>query len=418
MLYRLWAAVVFVWGCAAPDGRTGGGGAGGTGGSAGSGGTGGGASPGGDAGAGRSDGSGGPMDAGSGGGGSSGGAGGSGGSAGSGGGGGGPITDGGNGDFSVSFPDGGATCGQMTTPVPFSPKTPDVIIAFDVSGSMGQPFGSGGSRYTTERDLLTPLVTMFQDKIRWGYEEFPMKNCGQPCPDKLCMPFKSCADKVLVEPAFKNAAMVNRYIEGKVLCGSGGPNTPTRGALRQIRDFYASFKDGVTERFVLLSTDGEPNICGNPDCGLVIEEVKGLLAAGVKTLVLGVSEEVQASSCLNQAAQAGGAPRPGGPPYFYPGNSPAALEMYLRQIITGIAKPSCSIDLTSTPPDPTRVAVFFDTAQIPWDPTHTNGWDYAPGTKDKILIYGSHCAKLEGFMVSDIHVEYGCPPCGGTVSCN
>ncbi len=411
--------------CAAPDGRTSGPtGTGGVGGS-GTGGVAGQAGGGGGAGGAGTGGSGTDGGLGSGGGAGTGGAGG-----GAGGRGGGSEVDagapgdapGGRSDLVVQPWDGGASCGMTTTTIGYSPKTPDVIIAFDVSGSTSKGFGTG-TRYTTARDALTPLVTMYQDRIRWGYEEFPMRPCqGKACPDKLCSQFPgdqgSCADVVTVTPEINNATMVNKYINNMVnpFCG-GGYGTPTRGAMRFVHDFYKALKDGIAERYVLLSTDGEPTTCGQGDCELVVQEIKALLTSGIKTIVLGVSEEVGGSACLDRLAQAGGAPRPGGPPHFYPGKDPSLLKMYMEQIVTGLAKPSCSIDLTSTPPDPSRVAVFFDTNQIPWDPTHTDGWDYAPGSMTKILIYGSHCTKLQAFMVKDIAVRYGCPPCGGTVSC-
>ncbi len=338
-----------------------------------------------------------------------------------GGGGGGGIRDGGapGPDGAVSFEVGSMTCGEMTTAIPFSPKTPDVVIAFDVSGSMSNSFGTG-TRYTTERDIMVPLVNTYQDRIRWGYEEFPRKNCfgsGGACPDKLCATI-GCAGAVVVQPAFMNAAMVNAHVENKVnpSCG-GGAGTPTPGALRLIREFYAGFVDGIKERYVLLSTDGEPNQCNGDECNKSVAEITAMLNQGVKTIVLGVSQDVGASSCLNRMAMAGGVPRPGGPPHYYAGSDPASLKKYLEEIVTGIAKPSCKIDLTSPPPDATKVGVFFDKKQIPWDPARKNGWDYAPGSTTQIIIYGSYCTSLETFAVKDLGVLYGCPPCGGTVGC-
>ncbi len=60
-------------------------------------------------------------------------------------------------------------------------------------------------------------------------------------------------------------------------------------------------------------------------------------------------------------------------------------------------------------------------AQVPRDETRKNGWDFVAGgagPMTRIQIFGSYCTKLEGFGVKDIGVRYGCPPCGGTVSCD
>jgi hypothetical protein len=215
----------------------------------------------------------------------------------------------------------------MTTPIPYSPKTPDVVIAFDQSGSMKQAFGSG-TRFSAVRAALKPLVSRYQDRVRWGYEEFPSDGDGTGC----------AASLVCVSPALMNAAAVNAAIDGAgpncpagpapppppptcpagyTLMGNqccmssgfgtscmglpgapGGGGTPTPVGLRHVRDFYSSFMDGIKERYVLLSTDGEPNcgVSGAGDitkiCSEAVDQIKMLLADGVKTIVLGVSEEV------------------------------------------------------------------------------------------------------------------------------
>ncbi len=416
-------------GCAA-DGRSdkgGGGASGGAGGGRagnGGGGAGGGGAGGGGAGSGGSGGSefrDGGSQTGGGDGGGSGGRSGAGGSAGS------------SGVDASAFTPDGKTCGEQTTPLAVSPRTPDVIIVFDDSSSMNQSF-EGGTRYTTERDLLKPLVSQYERQIRWGFEKYPVKQG---------ITMGCCAGAVCVSPGLNQAMAVNTAIDRNSaacndvvqgVCPSGCvkacPNcgescfigTPTAPALRNANDFYANLKDGIAERYVLLSTDGEPN-CVDPAlstdaCQQSVAQVMALAKNGVKTIVLGISNEVANSQCLDALAQAGGAPRPGGPPFYYPANSKALLEMYLREIIGGIAKPTCFIDLTSSPPDPTKVAVFFDMKQVPYDPTRMNGWDYdPPGSAMRIRLFGSACTQVESFQVKELGVVFGCPPCGGTVSC-
>ncbi len=329
----------------------------------------------------------------------------------------------------VGLEDGGRTCGELTTNIPYVPKTPDVVIAFDRSKSMDRAFGTG-TRYATERDLLKPLVTMYQDRIRWGFEEFPSKGAAE---SGACY-----AGRVCVTPAPMNAAAVNAAIDTPTCVASARPppkstiyaGTPTPDALRNAREFYRALTDGIKDRYVLLSTDGEP-VCsldgGGPGwgemgtarfCDEAVAEVKMLLADGVRTVVLGVSEEVAASACLERLAVAGGAPNPAAPPSFYRAADPASLEKYLGEIVRGIAKLSCFVDLTMSPPDAAKVALFFDRTQVPWDPSRKDGWEYDPANPLRILIYGSYCAKLEGSDVKEIAVRYGCPPCRGTVGCD
>jgi len=335
---------------------------------------------------------------------------------------GGLIIDGGVPEGSVSLPDGSKTCGEQRSPIGYSPKTPDVVIAFDSSGSMiTNRFPQGGTetRLAVEQRVLRDVVQRYQDRIRFGYEEFPINGAAEQCRpggDTNC-----CASRVAVSPDLMNFTKVDTAMKpcgGAPSCSTSRIGTPTPDSLRVCREFYGTLNDGIAERFVLLSTDGEPTCvpAGTPGadaCSAAEEQVKALAAAGIKTVVLGVSEEVAASNCLNRLALAGGVPRPGGPPHFYPGSDPAQLATYLDQIVTGIAKPSCLLDLTSAPPDPLKVAVYFDNKEVPWDPTHMNGWDYDAGSKTRVIIYGSYCTNLQGFLVKEIAVVYGCPPCTG-----
>ncbi len=409
--------------CGSPEGR--GGGTGGVGATGGVGGGGAGAGTGGSAGIGgnggqAAGGSGGAAVGGAGGAPIGGGGAGSGGGGGAGGSGSGPDA-GSPSDASGLFEVPTKTCGEQTTPLPYATKTPDVIIAFDRSSSMRDDFGGMGTRYTVERDILVPLVTMYEFLIRWGYEEFPIKGT---CPGGL----KCCGDAVSVDPAFMNAAAVNAKIN-TALEGSA-IQTATPLALKYIREFYAGFKDGIKDRYVLLSTDGEPNCslageqaglmcvagtCTGP-CYEAENEIKMMAGMGIKTIVLGLA--TGNSNCLNMLAMAGGAVRPGGPPHFYPAGDPGSLRMHLEAIVGGIARPSCIIDLNSPPPNPDLVAVFLDGGQVPRDPTKMNGWEYSSPSMKQITVYGSYCRKVESFAVRQIGVQYGCPPCGGTVSCD
>jgi hypothetical protein len=296
----------------------------------------------------------------------------------------------------------GPVCGRQTTPLEFTPVVPDVLIVFDKSGSMSQRFGTG-TRLTTERDLLAPLVTEYQDRVRWGFQEFPLNTAAMACPAGM----SCCAGPVAVGIAPMNGMAVANAISPR-LGSESRINTPTPHALKLAREYYAGLNDGISERYVLLSTDGEPNCPSSPPaCDASEQEVKGLLAAGVKTFVLGVSEEVGASQCLDRLARAGGAPRKMGPPFYFPAKDPALLKEYLNEIIGQIAKPSCRLRLNAAPPDPKNVALYFDGVEVPRDPNHMNGWDY-DGTM-QIVLYGSPCSRVEAAMVKNIQILFGCP---------
>jgi hypothetical protein len=299
-------------------------------------------------------------------------------------------------------------CGRQLSPVGFAPKTPNVIIAFDRSGSMHQPFGNG-TRYTVERDILKQLVTDFQSKIRFGFEAFPIDTNSSPC----SMVGNCCASPVLVPPALNNAPAIHMALEA---AGFGSASqTPTALALRACNDFYKTFNDGIKERYVLLSTDGQPN-ASLTSCSAdsrtaeneAVSEVASLLSAGIKTFVLGVSDQ-SFGQALESMARAGGAPRDGGPPSYYPAATPDQLKTQLGSIIGGVAMPSCTIDLTSMPADPKLVAVYFDGVQIPNSPSRTEGWEYQ-NNNTQIVIYGSYCQRVLNRQVMNLEILFGCAP--------
>jgi hypothetical protein len=118
-----------------------------------------------------------------------------------------------------------------------------------------------------------------------------------------------------------------------------------------------------------------------------------LLAAGVRTIVLGIGSEVAprpagtgtledsteaAVTCLSELARRGGTARVDGPPHYYVATQPEALERNLREIFGGTVPRPCSYVLSDMPADRNQVQVLFDGKQIPR--SRRDGWDFDPPT--------------------------------------
>lgn len=305
-------------------------------------------------------------------------------------------------DGGVSGVGTGPICADLKTPLNFDTKIPSVIIAFDKSGSMTTRFGTG-TRLSTELDVLEPLVLSLQDRIRWGFIEFPMNGSGTTCTSGCC------ADKVQVGVAPMNGAAVVDAMGGRPMGFDIRIGTPTGMALQTVADYFAMLPNDGSERFVLLSTDGEPTCPGADACETAVQNVAKLAASGVKTIVLGIGQDFnQSTSCLDRLANAGGVLRPGGPPNYYAASEPATLEKYLGEITMNLARPSCTLTLAGAPPDPKKVAVFLDDREIPWDPKHVNGWDYEG--QSEVRLFGQACTDLQAMSAKSIRVLQGCPP--------
>lgn len=297
----------------------------------------------------------------------------------------------------------------------FHSQAPDVIVALDRAGSTLRRFGTS-TRLQTETMILRDLVRRFEGRLRWGYLEFPVNAAERPCGGGL----PCCADRVSVEPTLNNFAAFDRALTGCVgqaICSEIRVNTPTGDALRNAREYYAGLNDGIQERYVLLVADGAPNCAPTPDpCGAAEDETRRLRGAGVKTVVLGISEDPATDACLGRLALAGGAPRPNGPPYHYVGSDPDQLRLQLEQLTTTLATPSCRLHLQDRPSDPARVAVFFDRGELPRDPTHGEGWDWDGPPGARLAFFGAACARLQRMQVARIDVRAGCSPCDRAAS--
>jgi hypothetical protein len=318
---------------------------------------------------------------------------------------------------------------------------PDLFIVFDKSGSMDLPApGGGGSLWQVMTQALNSVVMNLQDRIRFGLQLFPSPN--------------SCDTvDVTVPLAGNNAAAIAAAIAAVLPDGA----TPTTSAIQKAQGYLAGVP-GPNPKYLLLATDGLPN-CGMPgpntpctcqaplipdpvnanaccfpppfpcpnfipipcipdeaDAPAAIGAVMAAAGAGIKTFVIGIANGgggTGAEMTLDGLAQAGGVPRAGGPPFYYPANSGAELEAALAAIGGQIA--SCTFQLATPPPDPTNIRILLNGVEIPRDPTRMNGWELdgpdAMGNYS-ITFYGGACNTIQTSTMVDVQAILGCPPIG------
>lgn len=328
------------------------------------------------------------------------------------------------------FWDGGGPqiCAHATVPLVVNPRDVDMLVLFDRSGSMSRAFGSS-TRFDVERTLLEEILSAYQGRIRFGFQPFPSRG---GCADGS--PARCCTDAPSVPVAFMSAAAISAAIAAAAPVDG---NTPTAQALHLAGQFYATLRDGVKDRYVLLSTDGQPSCLDDGRLGAdVIEsgvrtrgpcldalaQVHALVAQGVKVIVLGIGSDLTlgeqgAPSCLQELAKAGGAARLE-PPAFYSIANPKDFETALQQIFGAVTRPSCTMSIRAAAPDADNVSVFLDQQQIPFDSKHKEGWDWLPQQRGVALqIFGNACSRLERFLVQRVDIFYGCPPCDTPGSC-
>jgi len=303
----------------------------------------------------------------------------------------------------------------------------DVLILFDRSESMLTEF-STGTRYSTVADLLGELVDLYQDKLRFGFQAFPLADgCGADHSAGCC------AGPPSVPVALGSGTDIRAAIAA---AQPPRGSTPTAEALRRARQYFAGLNDGIPDRYVLLATDGRPScdatgrlaeadVLGTDGvriagaCHDALLEVDQLVAAGVQVIVLGVGSNFLDApggqpACLEELARRGRGPlvRPEDSPWYYSGIDREGLEEALQKIFGGAIHPPCTLVLDAAPPDPEQVAVYLDGRQVPRNRNY--GWDYvSPDDTRELHFYGDYCRRIHRFQVSRIEVRWGCPPCIG-----
>ncbi len=213
---------------------------------------------------------------------------------------------------------------------------PNILIVFDVSGSMGK--AAPGTKYTQAVDALSSALPGLDSDIRFGLLMFPAPD-GQGC-DLVATP--------QVGLALDNAGPIFDLLDPTGADFWGGPtavhDTPMYQALNAASDL-AELKNPERRNYVILITDGMQDCCisgdydDEPDClpgstalepveaqeniDDLVATVMGLGLDQVDTFVIGFGDGVDALS-LNQMAMAGSTPK--SPDCNAAQTDPAALD--------------------------------------------------------------------------------------------
>ena len=199
--------------------------------------------------------------------------------------------------------------------------------------------------------------------------------------------------------------------------------TPTALAVQYAATDLLGLRPASTARALVLATDGSPNcnpdldgqtcVCtvppgienpcaaGSDGAELCLDDkatestIATYASQGIPTYVIGIesSADAQFESVLDAMAIAGGRPQTGPTPY-YQARSSADLNAAVSSIRDSVA--SCTYLTTSVPATDGSIIVTLDGATLPFDPTHTNGWDWADKANGEILLSGPACAQAAG----------------------
>jgi hypothetical protein len=262
----------------------------------------------------------------------------------------------------------------------------------------------GASKWKLTSAAIGTIVSQTNTAVNWGLAWFPTGDVG------LCG--VSVTPSVPVGP--ENSLVVTNAIGGHFPGGS----TPTRLAEAAAAATLSGLSDN-NRKLILLATDGGSNcVPGSSDTladdtAAAIDAIASAAEQGFSTLVLGIAPAGgPADATLDQMAAAGGLPRPGSPAY-YPLSETSALVATLKGLNT--APTTC---VFSVPAPPTndgtttrpQFVVSVDGVAIPFDATHTDGWDYTAPTRTQIQLFGPPCATvMNDPSAHTLALDFFCP---------
>ncbi len=297
---------------------------------------------------------------------------------------------------------------------------PDILLVLDASGSLNDDItnlscaaGCGASsKWAVLTSTVNKVVQQTQGQVNWGLKVFATDNvCGV-----------DPSVEIPIGPS--NASPIAAAITTRTSANGGvanGSRTPIRAALAE-GTAYLSTVDDTNRKFVLLATDGLANCpamgsSSNDDTAGAVAAAAEALAAGVPVFVVGVATEgtvtngVDVSWSLSQIASAGGRPRAGTPKY-YPAASADELARTLNMLV--VAASACVLPIGTPPPSAagaptiTTVTTTGVRAELPHDPSHTNGYDFTDASLGTIEIFGPVCERIRSGLIETLNVTYAC----------
>jgi len=279
------------------------------------------------------------------------------------------------------------------------PQVPTFQLVIDRSGSMNDDFG-GSSRWdATKQTLIDPadgIVSELQSQIRFGVTLYSNPN-GNQCPDIEAL-----------APQLDAADEITTLLDGTMPDG----DTPTGESIEIITaDLLADDWEG--EKIIVLTTDGEPDTCEEPEPmsdrevaaarGAAVDAVTNAYDQGIRTFVISVGDDV-GEDHLQDIANAGQGVADGDPDAtFYVANNTDALVAAFQEIIAGVR--ACNFDLGEplTPEQAPGCEVTVNESPVPYD--DPNGW--ALDGEMQIELQGDACTQIQDGVVV-VELNCGC----------
>ncbi len=308
-----------------------------------------------------------------------------------------------------TMPDGNCGTLRLESDVEITRTPGNLLVIFDQSTSMDQPWNTGGSKLQAAQNALVQALTPLQNEITAGAIFFPTLACfGVTPPGGAVEPIEG-PQQIKFQPGPQFLQAWQTHWANRLPFGLG---TPMNEAFDRAD---VAIKNAMLtgQLAVVAFTDGEPNCIADEMTTMVPTMLEPARAADwlatrqIKTYMVGLPG-AQGVQILDQVAQSGGTMN-----YILP-DDPAQLEMILKSIVEETVKSgfdSCSINLMPAAQVPDELLMIVEESgttgmkqQVPRD----RGWMLSPDGA-KVEITGPLCEQAMTGRFASITFEYACP---------
>lgn len=306
-----------------------------------------------------------------------------------------------DGDIHDQATQDGDACGSFHLEASTTPG--NVVVVFDQSNSMGQPFDQTDSgvpipKWTVARDALSAAVTPLAVQLNVGAIFFPT---APPALFGGCSPVPTIQSppQIPLQPGTQFVGSLAGHFTGS---WSLIRSTPLKRALDNAVLAFPEPSPFPGARILVVMTDGAPT-CEKVEADL-LAPIQSLFARGIKTYIVGLPGSTNASTLMNDLAAAGGTVQ-----YSTPAD-PTALQQTLASIAT-TAIDHCTFTFNPPPPDTTQVHLIVSDSSQPGPyevPLGAGSWTLAPDGSSATLE-GAVCDRAKAGGYATLEFVFGCP---------
>ncbi len=280
-----------------------------------------------------------------------------------------------------------------------SDMTVKVMLLQDISSSMNESIGNGGTKWEVAREALTGMVSRYNDDVDFGLDFFPLNG---EC---------TVGSSVAIDAAPNNASAVAARLAATELSRS----TPLYLGMSNFLNasYSPSFLAEGSDSYLVIVSDGMDSCGTNGQMGgsvtdnQLTEVTSSLLRErGIRTFVIGFGSGIDAGQ-LNAIARAGGTRFN----EFFNAENEEELNEALESIGSTVVV-SCRYQLGDVPEtaDVNLTNIYFDTKGLLRgnDCSGDANWIWGNDEKTVIEFCPQACNMLESGQVQELQIVVMC----------